>query len=333
MGAARTTLVLLPLLVACAGGASDPGGPAERADWAIAIHGGAGGVPKSTGPEELARYREGLRAALEQGRKMLDDGASSLDVVERVIRTLEDDPQFNAGKGAVFNHVGGNELDASIMDGRTLAAGAVAGVTTVRNPISLARLVMERTRHLLLGHAGAERFADEMGVERVDPAYFFTERRWKALQRALEREGTAAEQGTVGVVALDREGNLAAGTSTGGLTNKRFGRIGDSPVIGAGTYADNRTCAVSGTGVGEEFIRHGVAQGIARRMQWKDESVEAAAAAFVNETLKPGDGGVIAVDHRGRIAMVFNTASMFRGAADSNGRFEIGIGSESEPTH
>jgi beta-aspartyl-peptidase (threonine type) len=318
----RTVVLAAVLLAGCfSGGTPDP----TALDYALAIHGGAGTISKSLPDSEREAYLDSLRQALRIGTSILDEGGTSLDAVEQVIRLLEDDPRFNAGRGAVFNHDGGHELDASIMDGATLGCGAVAGVTTVRHPISLARLVMERTRHVLLSGAGADRFAQEMGVERVDPDYFFTERRFEQLQRALRKQEAAAEKGTVGVAALDRQGNLAAGTSTGGLTNKKHGRVGDSPIIGAGTYADNATCAVSGTGIGEEFIRHGVAHSISELMQHRGLSVEEAARRVVHERLRPGDGGIIAVDRRGAIAMVFNTEGMYRGAADSSGRFEVMI--------
>jgi beta-aspartyl-peptidase (threonine type) len=312
-------------------------GTAEPLEWAIAIHGGAGAIPKSTPEEKRQRYVESLEGALGLGREILERGGSSLDAVERVIRELEDDPKFNAGKGSVFTHEGRNEMDASIMDGRDLSCGAVTGVTTVKNPISLARLVMERSKHVFFSGDGAEAFADRMEVERVDPEYFFTQERYDRLQKALEEERAwdgeqgvlvdpgDTKYGTVGVVALDRDGNLAAGTSTGGLTAKRFGRIGDSPVIGAGTYADNRSCAVSGTGQGEQFIRNAVAHQIAALMEHGGKSLQEAAEFVVQRRLKVGDGGVIALSNRGAIAMVFNTPGMFRGAADSTGRFEVAI--------
>jgi beta-aspartyl-peptidase (threonine type) len=293
-------------------------------DYAIAIHGGAGNIPRDKPEEEVERYKTALRESLELGRGLLAEGAAALDVVEQVIRRLEDDPLFNAGRGAVFNHEGQHELDASIMDGSTLACGGVAGVTTVRHPITLARHVMQDTKHVLMAGAGAERFADEAGVERVEPVWFSTPRRREALERAREEDRKEREHGTVGVVVLDREGHLAAGTSTGGLTNKRYGRVGDSPIIGAGTYADDRSCAVSGTGRGEEFIRRAIARSIAARVEWDGLDVEAAAEEMIG-TLEPGDGGVIVVGRTGEIAMVFNTTGMYRGAADSNGRFEVAI--------
>jgi beta-aspartyl-peptidase (threonine type) len=300
------------------------GGKAER--WALAIHGGAGVRKDSLDPEREQAYRVALERALRLGAEMLDEGAEALDVVESVVRLMEDDPLFNAGKGAVFNHSGVNELDASIMDGSTLACGAVAGVTTVKNPVSLARLVMEQTPHVLLARQGAERFAETMGVDRVEPAYFFTEERWDRLQEIKQRVASEEDsRGTVGAVALDRHGDLAAATSTGGLTNKMYGRVGDSPIIGAGTYADNTTCAVSGTGKGEEYIRHGVARTIASLIELRNLSLAEATERLIYDTLQPGDGGVIAVDRNGKISMPFNTAGMFRGAADDAGRFEVRI--------
>jgi beta-aspartyl-peptidase (threonine type) len=301
----------------------------QRLDWAIAIHGGAGVIPKDMEEERKQEYVRALEAALTLGKEQLEAGTAALDVVEHVVQSLEDDPKFNAGKGAVYTHEGTHELDAAIMDGRTLDCGSVAAITTVKSPIGLARLVMERSPHVFLAGEGAEVFATEMGVERVDPSYFDTERRWEALQRALEEEkaqaaGEDRERSTVGAVALDRQGNLAAATSTGGLTNKRFGRIGDVPVIGAGTYADNRSCAVSGTGKGEQFIRHTVARSIAAAMELGGKSLEEAAHGVI-DGLDPGDGGVIAVDRHGAIALVFNSPGMFRGAADATGRFEVAI--------
>ncbi|RMI19351.1 MAG: isoaspartyl peptidase/L-asparaginase, partial [Calditrichaeota bacterium] len=261
------------------------------------------------------------------------NGGSSLDAVEQTIRVLEDSPLFNAGKGAVFTNAGTNELDASIMDGATLQAGAVAGVKRVKNPISLARLVMEKSPHVMLAGDGADAFAKENGLELVDPHYFYTEQRYQQWQRVLQREkekqqsqsraapdaaSSEADEpplGTVGVVALDKQGNLAAGTSTGGMTNKRWGRVGDSPIIGAGTYADNRTCAVSCTGHGEYFIRLNVAHDISALMAYKGLSVQEAAEEVILKKLTQlgGTGGVIAIDRNGNIAMPFNTSGMYRG--------------------
>jgi beta-aspartyl-peptidase (threonine type) len=315
-------LLLAAFAVRCAPPGDSAGSPPlEHLDWAIAIHGGAGSVDSSLPDEQREAYLSALQTALNAGKRRLEQGGSSLDAVEDVIVILEDDPLFNAGRGAVFNAEGEHELDASIMDGSSLACGGVAGVRTVKNPIRLARAVMERTRHVLLAGAGAEAFADEVGVERVDPSYFDTENRRRALERALEEE----QHGTVGVVALDRSGNLAAGTSTGGLTAKKFGRVGDSPIIGAGTYADNNRCAVSGTGIGEEYIRHSVAYAICALMADRGMTLQQAVDRTIDETLRPGDGGVIAIDPGGHIAMRYNTASMLRGAADSSGRFEVKI--------
>jgi beta-aspartyl-peptidase (threonine type) len=322
--------VFVPFLVVFLSCGAPSTGPGRQADvapaaWAIAIHGGAG-VPRGS-LEDLAQreYLESLERALRLGVQILGDGGSSLDAVERVVSLLEDDPKFNAGKGAVFNREGVNELDASIMNGATLGCGAVAGVRTVKNPISLARAVMEQTRHVLLAGEGAERFALEVGAETVEPGYFYTASRWDWLQQALERERDEPGGGTVGVVALDRAGNLAAGTSTGGLTAKRFGRVGDTPVIGAGTYADNRGCAVSCTGIGEEFIRLVVAHRVSMLVREGGLGVLDAAERVVQGELRDGDGGVIALGADGEIAMIYNTPGMFRGAADSGGRFEVHI--------
>ena len=318
-------VLLLALAISCAA-LPEPEPLAGSPRYAIALHGGAGVIPRSTDEESRAQHLESLTRALTLGRDLLRDGADSLDVVEQVVRLLEDDPQFNAGRGAVFTHDGTHELDASIMDGRTLACGAVTGVRTVKNPISLARRVMEETPHVFLATDGAEEFATDMGVERVDPSYFFTERRRRQLDDALEKDGKPSRGGgTVGAVALDVHGNLAAATSTGGTTSKRWGRVGDSPVIGAGTYADNRTCAVSCTGTGEEFIRHSVAHSVSAQMEHGGRTLQEAAEHVVFEVLRPGDGGLIAVGHDGSIVMAFNTQGMFRGAADSEGRFEVKI--------
>jgi beta-aspartyl-peptidase (threonine type) len=318
-------------LSACTGqedGRSVVAGPEARQPlaWALAVHGGAGTIPKDMPAERVAGYREALEQALRTGSSVLEGGGTSLDAVEAAIRSLEDDPHFNAGKGAVFNHEGEHELDASIMDGATLACGAVAGVRTIRNPITAARLVMECTRHVLLAGPGAERFAEEQGLVPVGQDYFFTERRYRSYREA--RAATAAQAGgggTVGAVALDRMGNLAAGTSTGGLTDKMFGRVGDSPIVGAGTYAQNGVCAVSGTGRGEEFIRHGVALRIAFLMSDGGLSVDEASRKVVHDLLAPGDGGVIALGAEGDVALKFNTPGMYRGVADAAGRFEVRI--------
>ncbi len=328
-------LLLLPLLASCA--IVPSGGNTPRAEWSIVIHGGAGTIPRDTPAEQSGAYRRSLAAALELGSEMLARGASSLDVVEAVIRTLEDDPLFNSGRGAVFHAEGGHELDASIMSGSDLSCGAVAAVRTVKHPITLARKVMEETRHVLLVGDGAEKFADTQGVERVENSWFDTDLRREQWERRRRETGVAPGDrsppekfGTVGVVALDREGHLAAGTSTGGLTDKRFGRVGDSPIIGAGTYADDRSCAVSATGTGEEFIRFGVARSISARMAYGGEDVLTAARAVIEGDLAPDDGGVIAMDSKGRAVWVFTTEGMYRAAADANGRHEVRIWGDAE---
>lgn len=328
-------LLLLLSLTACAG--LTPATPR----YAIAIHGGAGSPARDMSPELRAALRDGLQDALTSARAAAESGAPALDIVELVIRSLEDNPNFNSGRGAVYTAEERHELDASIMDGATLACGAVGGVTTVRHPITLARKVMQETRHVLFVADGAEAFADTVGVERVPNTWFDTEDNREYLHRVLdERAGKlvlapdcdapASTFGTVGCVVLDMHGNLAAGTSTGGLTAKSFGRIGDSPIIGAGTYADNKTCGVSGTGVGEEFIRYGVARDIAARMEYLGESVTEAAEHLMFEVLDEGIGGVICVSGEGEIALVYNTKGMLRAAADSSGRFEVRIWEEPE---
>lgn len=306
----------------------------DKSMIAIAIHGGAGVISRVLMTEEQERaYRTDLGRALDAGYAVLEAGGTSLDAAVAAVRILEDSPYFNAGKGAVFNHAGVNELDAAIMDGKTLKAGAVAGVRHVRNPIELARLVMDRTSHVLLTGEGAEEFALEQGVALVPGSYFYTERRWQQLEEARRSDKVAATGedigyfGTVGAVARDRDGNLAAATSTGGLTNKRWGRVGDSPIIGAGTYADNASCAVSATGSGEYFIRAVVAHEICARVRLGGRSAADAARDVVHKTLVDigGDGGVIVVDRNGELTMEFNTEGMFRGARDSRGRREIAI--------
>lgn len=298
--------------------------------WALAVHGGAGSSPSRTDAERNIAKHDGLQRALLAGKEVLAKGGSSLDAVEAAVRILEDDPVFNAGRGAVLNSQGLAELDASIMDGRTRRCGAVASATRTRNPVTVARLVMENTRHVLLGGDGVDAFAIEMGAERVERDYFVTDYQRARLERAKASTGARdAEEdagfriGTVGCVALDQHGNLAAATSTGGLVNKLYGRIGDSPIVGAGTYADNRTCAISGTGIGEEFIRHAVAYDISARMRYAGQEVGEAVEAVLKETLQPNQGGIIAVDHQGTIVMDFNTSGMACAAADSSGRLEI----------
>ncbi len=304
------------------------GQSARRIEYGLVIHGGAGTITRgSLSPELESAYRAKLTAALQAGYAVLSTGGTALLAVEQALVVLEDSPLFNAGRGAVFTRAGTNELDASIMDGATLQAGAVAAVQGVKNPIRLARLVMDATPHVLLGGDGAEQFAREQGLPMMPAEYFFTQRRWDALQKAQGRGEPAREQGTVGAVALDQGGNLAAGTSTGGLTNKRPGRIGDSPIIGAGTYADNQTCAVSGTGQGEYFIRAVVAHDIGALMAYQGLTVVEAAREVVMEKLVAlgGTGGVIALDREGHIAMPFNTAGMYRGYVDEAGRVEVAI--------
>ena len=300
---------------------STPAQP-DRPAYALVLHGGAGVISRDIHPEVRDGYLASLEQALSIGVELLENGAGSVQTIEAVIRHLEDDERFNAGRGSVFTNEGRHELDASIMDGRDLNAGAVAGVQTVKNPISLARMVMEESRHVMFAAGGAERFADEMNVERVDNSYFATELRREQWQRAQQ---AADSYSTVGAVALDREGNLAAGTSTGGMTNKMPGRVGDSPIIAAGTYADNTTCAVSATGHGELFMRNAVAYQIAAAMEYGGLDLQEAARRVIHEKLSEGDGGIIAVDRHGNIVMEFSTPGMFRGAAAAHGRFEVAI--------
>jgi beta-aspartyl-peptidase (threonine type) len=306
----------------------------------LVIHGGAGTINRSNMTAEREKeYRAALEQALHLGQAVLVKGGTSLDAVEASVRFMEDSPLFNAGKGAVFTHEGKNELDAAIMDGKTKKAGSVAGVTIIKNPITAARAVMEKSPHVMMAGRGAELFATKMGLEIVDPSYFWTERRWKALQDELVKEQQGKPQaelerapenrfGTVGAVAVDQYGNLAAATSTGGTTNKQYGRIGDSPIIGAGTYADNESCAVSATGTGEFFIRWTVAHEIAALMKYKGLTVQQAADQVINKTLKvvPGaDGGVIALDAKGNFAMPFNTEGMYRGWMGADGVAHVAI--------
>ena len=298
----------------------------ERADYALVLHGGAGYMSPDMAPEKRKAYADALREALRQGEAVLKSGGTALEAVETSIVYLEDTPLFNAGKGAVFTHAGRNELDASVMDGATLNAGAVGGVTTVKNPIRAALAVMSQSEHVMLSGRGAEEFAQVQGLEAVENSYFYNEDRYQSLQRLLQQEGKTGTRldfspdnkfGTVGAVALDKNGNLAAGTSTGGMTNKRYGRIGDSPIIGAGTYADNRTCAVSCTGHGEFLIRYAVAHDISARMRHANATLAEAAEGIILKELTDvdGRGGVIAVDKLGNISMPYNTGGMFRAYA------------------
>jgi beta-aspartyl-peptidase (threonine type) len=312
--------------------ASESGAPI-----AIAVHGGSGTINKGDFSEDKEReIRETLERAVRAGHEILATGGTSLDAVTGAITTLEDSPHFNAARGAVFNAEGKNELDASIMDGSDLNAGAIAAVHNVRNPVLLARKVMTDSVHVMLMGNGAEQFARDHGLAFEDDEYFFTEYRWQQLQKAkaTDNGGTTflsetPDQwfSTVGAVALDSHGNLAAGTSTGGMTNKRWGRVGDSPIIGAGTYADNRSCAVSATGHGEYFIRATVARDICARVQYTDVSLAKAADQVVNKELveMDGSGGIIALDPQGNIALTFNTPGMYRASVDTQGKVYVAI--------
>lgn len=302
---------------------------------ALVVHGGAGVIRRNMTSEIEAEVRAALKEAVERGYAELKNGKPALDAVTAAIQQLEDNPNFNAGKGAVFNHDGVNELDASIMDGSTLRAGAIAGVHTIRNPIMLARAVMEKSDHVMLTGAGAEAFAKTVGIATEKPAYFRSDRRWDELQKALEQEKAGITDadpdsvkhfGTVGAVALDSNGHIAAGTSTGGMTNKRYGRVGDSPLIGAGTYA-NAHCGVSATGWGEFYIRTVAAHSICSRVDWLKESLAKAAETVINSDITKlgGNGGAIALDALGNIAMPFNTDGMFRAWIGTDGVTHVAI--------
>ncbi|MUP43780.1 isoaspartyl peptidase/L-asparaginase family protein [Christiangramia aestuarii] len=313
-------------------------------NFGIVIHGGAGTILKENMSDSLeAAYKAKLEEAIKTGHEILANGGTALEAVQRTINVMENSPLFNSAKGAVFTNEGKNELDASIMDGKTLNAGAVAGVTNVKNPINLAYEVMVNSEHVLLSGKGAEQFAKEQGLEIVDPEYFYTEKRYKAMERARERDKEKTNKtafydpfikdekfGTVGCTALDKDGNLAAGTSTGGMSNKKYNRIGDSPIIGAGTYANNKTCAISSTGWGEYFIRGVVAYDISAMMEYKGLSLQEAASEVIQKKQPElgGNGGIIAIDHEGNVAMEFNTAGMYRASMNKNGELEIGIYSE-----
>ena len=316
----------------------------ETPNFGIVIHGGAGTITRENMSDsmELA-YKAKLEEAIRVGHEILANGGTAVEAVQRTINVMEDSPLFNAGKGAVFTNEGRNEMDASIMDGESLNAGAVAGVTVVKNPINLAYVVMENSEHVMLSGEGAEAFAKKQGLEIVDPQYFYTENRYKSLERIRNSEKTELDHdnktafhdpfikdskfGTVGCAALDKHGNLAAGTSTGGMTNKKWNRIGDAPIIGAGTYANNKTCAVSSTGWGEFFIRGVVAYDISALMEYKGLSLQEAARVVIQEKIPAlgGDGGIVAIDHEGNVAMEFNTAGMYRATMNSKGELEIGI--------
>jgi beta-aspartyl-peptidase (threonine type) len=297
----------------------------ERPKWTLVLHGGAGIIEKGrVTPEQEAGVRAGLEAALDAGSKLLAEGGSALDAVEAAVKILEDDPHFNAGRGAVFTWEGRNELDAAIMDGSNRAAGSVAGATTTRHPVSAARAVMEKSPHVLLTGAGADQFAREQGLEQVDNSWFATPERRRQLDEMKARQANwfdvDLKYGTVGAVALDAQGHVAAATSTGGLTGKRWGRIGDSPIIGAGTYADDRACAVSATGAGEYFIREGVAHEICARVRFKGETLKQAADVVLAETkVLGGTGGVIVTGPSGEMAWSFTTPGMYRAKASANG--------------
>ena len=306
----------------------------------LAIHGGAGTIDRSSmTPQREREYRTGLERALSAGYEILKRSGSSLDATEAAVEVLENDAHFNAGRGSVFTSAGTNEMDASIMDGKTLRAGAVGGLKHIKNPIGLARFIMEKSPHVMLDCAGAEAFAKANGIELVDQKYFFTQERWDALQKikAAEKHRTGGagkiivitdqdRHGTVGAVALDKNGDLAAATSTGGTTNKLPGRIGDTPIIGAGTYANNQTCAVSCTGDGEYFIRAGAAHEVSALMKYRSMTLQEAAQAAL-EAVKElgGTGGLIAIDKNGDIALPFNTNGMYRGYVDPNGKFVVEI--------
>ena len=312
----------------------------DQKKFGLVIHGGAGTIERSNlTPAREREYRAGLERALTAGYEILKRGGSSLDATEAAVRVLEDDPHFNAGKGAVFTNAGTNELDAAIMDGKTLKAGAVANLRHIQNPISLARMVMEKSPHVLMTGEGAEIFAQENGVPILpDQKYFFTQERWDALQRmkAAEKSGGAGgkkffisdqdRHGTVGAVALDQNGNLAASTSTGGTTNKKAGRVGDSPIIGSGTYANNQTAAISCTGDGEYFIRAVVAHEISALMEHRGMPLRDAAQTALDRAKQlGGTGGLIAIDQNGEMALPFNTNGMYRGYVDAQGKFVVEI--------
>ena len=310
-----------------------PNNTSNTGKYVLAIHGGAGTLNKSQFTPALeAKYKSGLDSALLVGNAILEKGGTALDAVEATVKVLENNPLFNAGKGAVFTNEGVNELDAAIMDGKTLAAGSIAGVRTIKNPITAARAVMEKSDHVMLSGKGAEQFAKQQKLELVDNSYFNTEFRYEALQRAKQALAPQPHQaavpydpawkmGTVGAVAIDRKGNLAAATSTGGMTAKRYGRIGDAPIIGAGNFADNTSCAVSATGHGEFFIRYQVASDICARVKYQGISAAKAADQVIQQELAKvgGTGGVILIDHKGDVSWSFNTEGMYRAKKTETG--------------
>lgn len=313
--------------------------PAQISGWAIALHGGAGVISKDMPDTTRQKYVEALEEALQIGEEILENEGSALDAVEQVVGYLEDHPSFNAGKGSVFTSEGTHELDAAIMDGSTLEAGALTGLKTVKNPISLARQVMENSRHIFFSGEGAERFADEMNVERVKNDWFSTRQRYEQWKRSQENDSSLLKPGagagdsshfkygTVGAVALDKNGDLASGTSTGGMTNKMFGRVGDVPIIGSGTYANQRV-AISATGWGEQIMRNVSAHTIATYLEFNESTLEQAMDFVLTERLNPGDAGFIAVDNKGNVSMKMNTVGMFRAGANEAGFRQVAIWEE-----
>ena len=346
-------ITLLSLLISCKGPVRNSEDELAQQDvqnavptFGIVIHGGAGTILKKNMSDSMeTAYRQKLEEAIRVGHGILENGGSAMEAVTNTINVMEDSPLFNAGKGAVFTHDETNELDASVMDGATLNAGAVAGVTRIKNPIDLALEVMNNSPHVMLGGKGAEDFARERGFELVDPSYFYTQRRYQSLKRVKEREEEErakavsavdpfikdAKFGTVGCAALDKNGNLAAGTSTGGMTNKRWNRIGDAPIIGAGTYANNATCAVSSTGWGEYFIRAMVAHDISAMMEYGGYTLQEASKKVIQEKVPKlgGNGGIVAIDRKGNVTMEFNTAGMYRAHMNAEGELYVGIYNES----
>lgn len=339
-------LSLFIALLGCAPNASENTKTNIKAnEFAIIIHGGAGTIlKKNMTPEKEAEYKAKLEEAIKVGYDILKNGGTSGDAVIKTIQVMEESPLFNAGKGAVFTNAGTNELDASFMDGKTLNAGAIAGVKDIKSPIEAARKVMTDSEHVMLSGEGASTFAKEKGLEIVDPSYFYTERRFKSLERIRDREKTEldhddkkamfydsdiknAKYGTVGCVALDKDGNISAGTSTGGMTNKRWGRIGDAPIIGSGTYANNKTCGVSSTGWGEYFIRSQVAYDISAQMEYSNKSLKEATTDVIQNKLTKlgGTGGVVALDKNGNMSFEFNTAGMYRASMDDKGNLVVKI--------
>lgn len=342
----KSFVFVLVLFLGLSAQAQNNAGTAQK--FTLVIHGGAGTIlKKNMTPEREKAYQAALEQALQAGYTILNSGGTALDAVEAAVKIMEDSPLFNAGKGAVFTNEGRNELDAAIMNGKTLEAGAIASVTTIKNPIMAARAVMEKSEHVMMIGPGAEKFAQQQGLQIVDPSYFHTDDRWQGLQRARQQDSAKTEldhgskktsrvaqpgnrddkYGTVGAVALDKQGNLAAATSTGGMTNKKFGRVGDVPIIGAGTYANNATCAISCTGWGEFFIRLVVAKTASDLMEYKGWNLKQATDEMIMKKVPQlgGDGGLIAVDKDGNVAMPFNTAGMYRGYIKSDGKAVVKI--------